>query len=242
MPQDILFPRDRSIDKDSPMSSPSPTCSKSYTVNLRMPRTKMISATPSPAKGLGHHHNRDLALQKYLLLQEQHESLQQHLGELRPLMSSMPAVSSTTPTSPATSPPLSPFTPFPTGQTSPFHTRRSSLSQDPHRRPSLRGQGQAECGLLALGLEADLDVSTATGLAAEEAKLFDINEGIKRTLTELLNCDAVRSDRSFRSWVQRRLMDAEKELRSGRRRRGPRSREGSGQWCPGRSLLDCSEV
>jgi hypothetical protein len=56
-------------------------------------------------------------------------------------------------------------------------------------------------------------------MAADEAKLCDVNEGIKRTLTELLNCEAVRSDRAFRTWVQCRLMDTERELRSGRRRR-----------------------
>ena len=30
------------------------------------------------------HHSHDLALQKYLLLHEQHESLRQHLDEIRP--------------------------------------------------------------------------------------------------------------------------------------------------------------
>lgn len=204
----------------------------------------MISPSPSLPKGLGQHHNQDLALQEYYLLQEQHETLRQHLEELRPLRASMPAISNTTPSSPAASPPLAPFKPFTNGQTSPYHhTRRSSLSVEPRRRFSLGGQQQAECGLVALGLEADFDMSMATGLAAEEAKLFDVNEGIKRTLTELLNCEAVRSDRSFRTWVQRRLLDAEKELRSGRRRRGAnRSREGSEQWSPGRPplILECS--
>ena len=58
-------------------------------------------------------------------------------------------------------------------------------------------------------------------LALEEAKLCDVNEGIKRTLTELLNCEATRGEdnRQFRAWVQTRLMEAERELRRGRRRR-----------------------
>ena len=47
----------------------------------------------------------------------------------------------------------------------------------------------------------------------------DVNEGIKRALTELLNCDAGRSDPSFRMWVSCRLMEVEKELRVRRRRR-----------------------
>ena len=58
-----------------------------------------------------------------------------------------------------------------------------------------------------------------TELEVEEARLFDVNEAIKRALTELLNCEAVRADHEFRTWIQCRLMDTEKELRSGRRRR-----------------------
>jgi len=64
-----------------------------------------------------------------------------------------------------------------------------------------------------------MDEATLREVAEEEAKLFDVNEGIKRALTELLNCEVVRSNSSFRTWVQRRLMDAERELRVGRRRR-----------------------
>lgn len=56
-------------------------------------------------------------------------------------------------------------------------------------------------------------------VAVEEAKLCDVNEGMKRALTELLNCETVRGDQAFRTWVQHRLMDTERELRSGRRRR-----------------------
>lgn len=70
-----------------------------------------------------------------------------------------------------------------------------------------------------MSLETVLDESTLQELAEEEAKLFDVNEGIKRTLTELLNCSGVKSDRAMRTWVQSRLMEAEKELRVGRRRR-----------------------
>jgi hypothetical protein len=56
-------------------------------------------------------------------------------------------------------------------------------------------------------------------MAAEEARLADVTEGIKRALTELLNCEAVRRDAAFRGWVQTRLMETEKELRTRRRRR-----------------------
>jgi len=52
---------------------------------------------------------------------------------------------------------------------------------------------------------------------AEELKLVHINQQIKTTLTELLNCESVRNDRQYRMWVQTRLMDAEKELKHTRR-------------------------
>ncbi|KAI0423802.1 hypothetical protein F5Y09DRAFT_326367, partial [Xylaria sp. FL1042] len=56
-------------------------------------------------------------------------------------------------------------------------------------------------------------------VAAGEQKLFNVNEEMKRALTELLNCEAVRQDRAMRTWVQTRLLETEKELRRGRRRR-----------------------
>lgn len=53
----------------------------------------------------------------------------------------------------------------------------------------------------------------------DERKLFGVNEAIKRSLTELLNCEQARADAGFRMQVQSRLMEAERELRTGRRRR-----------------------
>ena len=64
-----------------------------------------------------------------------------------------------------------------------------------------------------------LDETLVEEMAAGEQKLFDVNEGLKRALTELLNCETVRKDAEMRTWVQTRLMDTERELRSGRRRR-----------------------
>ncbi|KAK5651701.1 hypothetical protein OQA88_11767 [Cercophora sp. LCS_1] len=157
-----------------------------------------------------HHHNRDLALQKYLLLQEQHKSLRQHLDEIRPLHS----FGSTAATSPVASPTRTNSTTSMSSAspTSPYHHRYHSS----FRRTSLPsgiswGHGTE--------LETVPDETTLAEVAMEEAKLCDVNEGIKRTLTELLNCEAVRSDQAFRTWVQCRLMDTERELRSGRRRR-----------------------
>lgn len=68
-------------------------------------------------------------------------------------------------------------------------------------------------------LEAALGASALGEVAAQEQRLLGVNEGIKRALTELLNCDLVRGDKRFRMWVQGRLMETEKELRSRRRRR-----------------------
>ncbi|KAF2160542.1 hypothetical protein M409DRAFT_28926 [Zasmidium cellare ATCC 36951] len=52
---------------------------------------------------------------------------------------------------------------------------------------------------------------------SEERKLYTINHEIKTTLTDLLNCDAVRNDTKMRLWIQTRLMDAERELKRQRR-------------------------
>lgn len=68
-------------------------------------------------------------------------------------------------------------------------------------------------------LEPVLDEEIMGEMKADEQKLCNVNEGIKRALTELLNSDAVRNDRAMRTWVQTRLMDTERELRTGRRRR-----------------------
>ncbi len=134
-------------------------------------------------------HSHDLALQKYLLLQEQHELLHQHLEELRPLC---------TPTSPSPpSPPTSPAC---------RQHQRSSFSL-PTRKGSCASTSSSG------GSSPEIEV------AIEEAKLCDVNEGLKRALTELLNCERGRADPAFRTWVQCRLMDTERELRSRRRRR-----------------------
>lgn len=53
-----------------------------------------------------------------------------------------------------------------------------------------------------------------------ERKLHDVNQQIKTALTDLLNCESVRGDRLYRAWVQRRLMEAEREMRQGRRMSG----------------------
>ncbi|KAF2435968.1 hypothetical protein EJ08DRAFT_645005 [Tothia fuscella] len=53
----------------------------------------------------------------------------------------------------------------------------------------------------------------------DEALLYEVDNQIKTTLTELLNCESVKHDKTFRAWVQSKLMDAEHELKQQRRRR-----------------------
>lgn len=59
--------------------------------------------------------------------------------------------------------------------------------------------------------------SEAHSFIPPERKLYHVNQQIKTTLTELLNCESVKRDRLYRAWVQTRLMEAERELKQGRR-------------------------
>lgn len=161
----------------------------------------------------------ELALQKYMLLQDQHETLRVHLDQIRP--TSCDGLASTF-TSPSTSPTRS-FRSSPS--VSPVSSRRHSRSSD-RASGNKHGRARARCSGwddAHRGIETTLDTipdeETLSEISVEEQRLFDVNEGIKRALMELLNCDASRSDPSFRMWVQTRLMETEKELRSGRRRR-----------------------
>jgi hypothetical protein len=166
---------------------------------MRTP-TPVSAVAPRASQQIPPHHNRDLALQKYLLLQEQHASLRQHLDELR-----LPHSVDHSPNS----------SPTRTISTSSFCSLGGSPTLQQHHFPSRAHRRTS----FPPSLPPVLDETIIAELAADEAKLCDVNESIKRTLTELLNCEAVRGDRAFRTWVQSRLMDTERELRSGRRRR-----------------------
>jgi hypothetical protein len=191
--------------------------------------------------GVPRAHNYDYALQKYLLLQKQHEELCSHLDNIRPRLSSTSSASSSS--SPAASPTrsspltmsLSSSSLSSTSSSSSFdftspqlavasrrHSRsgerRHSGSSRNHRRSSCRLDEPDPNGSGALATIVDEDLLYE--ISAEERRLCDVNESIKRALTEMLNCAAVRADPPFRTWVQGRLMEVEKELRSGRRRKG----------------------
>jgi hypothetical protein len=75
-------------------------------------------------------------------------------------------------------------------------------------------------------------VAAAAAYDSDSRKLQEVNQQIKTALTELLNCESVRGDRLYRAWVQRRLMEAERELKEGRRMSGSAGRgrmEGLGE-------------
>ncbi|KAI8630053.1 hypothetical protein F5Y19DRAFT_475000 [Xylariaceae sp. FL1651] len=166
--------------------------------------TAGVAATPG--------HDLDFSMQKYLLLYSRHEELCQHLYELCPSYS--PSWATTT-TSPSASPTRSFMN---SSNPSPPHKLSSSSSRDQWRKSQPRASSSGS-RLSSNQLEPVLDESLIEEMAAGEQKLFDVNESIKRALTELLNCEAVRQDRAMRTWVQTRLMETEKELRRGRRRR-----------------------
>ncbi|KAG6061098.1 hypothetical protein E4U30_006095 [Claviceps sp. LM220 group G6] len=147
-------------------------------------------------------HTYNFALQKYILLQEQHEELSSHLEQIRPRQSSVTSVS----------------------------TRSSSTSSDssPQARRHSRCARARYSGwdfAAADPLDTILDEDTLYDISTKEQHLSDVNESIKRALTELVNCDAVRSNDAMRMWAQTRLMETEKELRSGRRRRSTPGKE-----------------
>ncbi|POR31819.1 Uncharacterized protein TPAR_07989 [Tolypocladium paradoxum] len=148
-------------------------------------------------------HNYDFAMEKYMLLQEQHEELSNHLQQIRPRKHSASSISTrSSSTSSYTS-----------------SSPKTRSSERHHSRAQARCSGWNDSHRGADALDTIVDEETLHEISAEEQRLFDVNESIKRALTELLNCDAVRGDNSMRMWTQARLLETEKELRSGRRRR-----------------------
>jgi hypothetical protein len=169
---------------------------------------------------------RAFALQKYLLLHSQHEALSKHLNEIN-TTSSPPSRSpdrlvSSTPHSELSSFSSSPESPSPhLSARSPLnlmHQRRSgSIPAPSPTRPRIIKRRSS--------LPIVIDESILEEIEEEEGKLKDVNEQIKCTLTDLLNCESVRKDNRYRMWVQTRLMDTERELKGGRVKSCSRRRE-----------------
>ncbi|KAJ4422751.1 hypothetical protein N0V82_002530 [Gnomoniopsis sp. IMI 355080] len=174
-----------------------------------------LAAEPFPGLGRGiersnalPQHNHELTLRRYLLLQDEHESIRRHLDALSSDTSSTCTTTTTTPSSPALSP----------TRASAFGHKRtdSALRRASMDAPRPRCHGRRS---RASPDVTAIDPTTLAEVMSEEARLFTINEGIKRSLTELLNCDTTRGDQALRQWIMTRLLEVEKELRSGRRRR-----------------------
>lgn len=169
---------------------------------------------------------RAFTLQKYLLLHSQHDALQCQIAS----MSAAADQTQTMPPSPTSSGSFSGSeggspngggyaTLAGTAQTVStrpnFRTRRSSLPYS--FTPGTGGDGS---GILGEGEMCHGRSGSCTGTSEvmeEEKKLVQVNQQIKTTLTELLNCESVRNDRLYSAWVQSRLMDAEREIRGMRR-------------------------
>lgn len=152
-------------------------------------------------------------LENYLLLTSQHDALHQHISQI--YAASIPATANMPPVSPNRSR---------TGSIS------SSSSEDnsfvtlvpPRARHHRRSEQQSRCSTTfarSSSLPTVVDESIIGEIQSSDIKIRDVNLAIKSTLTELLNNPSVRNDCQYRSWVQSRLMDAERELRGSRRRR-----------------------
>ncbi|KIN05693.1 hypothetical protein OIDMADRAFT_100653 [Oidiodendron maius Zn] len=172
---------------------------------------------------------RAFALQRYLLLHSQHDTLQRRLSEI-----STSALLSTS-GSPAHSPDrlrqgsLSSHSSSSSSSSSPnsngpphFLSTRNRL--DRSGSMPLLHSGEPIAVARRSSLPGVIDNSFLVAIEEEEEKLLNVNLQIKNTLTELLNCGSVRNDKRYRAWVQSRLMDAERELKGSRSRSSTRRR------------------
>ncbi|PHH89462.1 hypothetical protein CDD83_6006 [Cordyceps sp. RAO-2017] len=165
------------------------------------------------------YNNCTFALEKYLLLQEQHQELSSHLEQIRPRQHSASSVSTRSSSSSSYHSSASSTSSSSSSSSSPTLPTRTGCGARQHGRTSARRNGRSGHHGDASSLDTIVDEETLYEISAEEQRLLGVNESIKRALTELLNTDTVRGDKSMRMWAQARLMETEKELRSGRRRR-----------------------
>lgn len=187
-----------------------PTKSTPYAMSLAAEHFPSLTPSSEGSHALPRH-NRELTLRRYLFLQDEHESIRRHLDALSSDKSfASTSTSSTTTTSPG-SPALSPTRASAFGHRRTDSALRRASTDAP--RPRCHGRRSRVPDMTVV------DPVTLAEMLSEEARLFTINEGIKRSLTELLNCETVRGDQALRQWIMTRLLEVEKELRSGRRRR-----------------------
>ncbi|KAG0652821.1 hypothetical protein D0Z07_0074 [Hyphodiscus hymeniophilus] len=143
---------------------------------------------------------RAFALQKYLLLHSQHDALQKHLSQIT---TSVPATADTSPSqspsrygrhssvssdsySLSSSPETPPNMHVPRNLLpSPSHQRSSSVAYTPSRPPMRKRRSS---------LPTNIDENTIGEIEEDETKLKVVNQQIKTTLTELLNCASALQD------------------------------------------------
>lgn len=152
------------------------------------------------------------ALEKYLLLHSQQEALHQHISQI------CASIPSTAYSSPPVSPNRSRAGSIASSSSS-QSDENSIVTPVPARRHHRRSERRPTTFARTSSLPTVVDESIIGEIESSDSKIRDVNLAIKSTLTELLNNPSVRKDCEYRSWVQTRLMDAEKELRGSRRRR-----------------------
>ncbi|CAD6442513.1 8be2d604-ffb2-4123-beb4-33026faccd47-CDS [Sclerotinia trifoliorum] len=157
---------------------------------------------------------RAFALQKYLLLHSQHDALQKHLNQVTAAVQESPTAFADR---------------HRNSSVSSDSSNASDTSVSPHSAPmtasrSRRGSLPSSFGHMQHfhrenrinSLPAVIDETVVEEIEEDEQKLKDVNQQIKTTLTDLLNCESVRGDLRYRKWVQTRLMDTERELKESR--------------------------
>ncbi|PSK56747.1 hypothetical protein B9Z65_6371 [Elsinoe australis] len=143
-------------------------------------------------------------VQAYMILRSQQTSVQRRLA-------------SPSPESPLSSASSSPESrPLDFGDESPSTPARRRSSASPSASPVSRSPRSSFLRRPSIPSIPEQPESEHR-IDTDEGKLADINNKIKATLTDLLNCDSVRNDERMRNWVQTRLMDAQQSLNERRR-------------------------
>lgn len=152
-----------------------------------------------------------LALQKYLLLHSQHDALQKHLDQITTFPTASPTSRSPTRNRYAS------LSSSPGSDNEMYLSSPPRVARNHHRGGSIpQSRPRPVMKTRRSSLPTVIDESILEEIEQDEMKLKGVNQQIKSTLTELLNCQGVRGDRRYRMWIQTRLMDAEKELKKDR--------------------------
>jgi hypothetical protein len=134
---------------------------------------------------------RALTLQSYLVLHSQHDATQKHP---QALLFSRSVVETTS---------FSDVRPYPQRYLS------SSSGSDDNQNLSLPPGDRS----FQQVLPAFPDETLGEEIVEFELKLMDINQQIRVVLTDLTNCNSVRCDQSYKTWVHSRLLSVENQIK-----------------------------